>query len=106
MTPRMQRATQMMKAVADAPAKTPLVYWPIALAIMAFGFYRLEMHPHVAKDYVHLGSDWAIVALGVAFLPGASQRVRDLLRVLGPFLPLGRKHGDDPNRTLSGRGGP
>lgn len=66
-----QRSTVMLKAIHDAPQKAPWFAAPIGLAILAFGFYRIAMHPAGVEDpKLHMAFDGAIVLLGLLALPG------------------------------------
>ncbi len=79
-----QRASAAIAAVPEIPRKAPVLFWGIGIAVMAFGFWRMEAHKHGAESgYVHLGSDWLILLVGIAFVPGAGQYVGAGLKSLG-----------------------
>ena len=82
-----QRASQAVVAAAESTVKlTPLqwIFLAVGLAVMIGGFVRLEQHKHAPEGgYVHLGSDWLIVSVGIAFMPTAGERVGKGLKSLG-----------------------
>ena len=94
--PRPSRKTVFQHAdvVTSAPSRTPWVYWPLSLALIGGGFRFLAGTPM-----------WVCIGLGVALLPGATDRVKALLGAVVPFVATLRngKAGSPPD--TNGLGG-
>lgn len=87
-----QRMSATMKA-----AGAPVVAWPVGLAIVALGCYRIYRHPPEITDWKHVGFDGVVLLIGLLILPGVGDylvgRVKALLGAIGPYLPWGKKGG-------------
>lgn len=103
MTPRMARATQVMKAVHDEARQAHPMRWVVGLALMGYAIYRVEKHgSHVGEEAAKVEH----IITATAFLFGAYYLPygRETIKGLAAILPFGRKNGSDPNQTLGGGG--
>lgn len=109
---RPARATETaMAAFNDVSAKHPLIVAIfqslVGAAFMLGGYFRMERHRHgTPTDYIHLGSDWLVIAIGIACIPGLAAQVGRGLesfgRGLGALvraLALWKKNGNGHGRA-------
>lgn len=61
--------------MAVPPVKAPVIAWPLGLAVVGLGLWRIYLHPPGVSEWKRMIGDGSLVVLGVLILPGVAQYV-------------------------------